>query len=555
MAKNKKAETKTTASIGKGVLLSVTLANVRTTGTNPRKHFNDEDIEELALSIKSVGLLQPIVCMKAEDDFIFTLICGERRYRAALKAGLVEVPGIVYDPLPDDVVFEMQITENLQRKDINSMEESNAFAELVKRGLKTPEQIADKLGVSTKYIYDRLALQKVIPAVQENILKGTISISHGKQFARLQVKDQVELWDNLFLGDDDDNGNPLVHEDVSIAEMRNSINESFSRKLSNAIFETSDPTLIKKAGACTACPKRSGCNKLLFDDIHQEDICFDKGCYQSKIDAHLEKLFDSLTSEEKTVVKINAGYSSITQSPKDALAMSEWSESAKSNVLGLIVQGSPWKPEWKLGAVIPIKLRAIEQDDEDTDDDEGETPAYGISRLVGESSSPSNKQLGVDWQEVLLRRLDEQVINFFICNPTMKIRSVIIENCVSEFRNLNDDTATLIAEKFKWEIVREKKSWQTEPCEDFRKTALNAIEKNDYSNGILLDLTHFFTVLNSYDESITYGDFQDFQEAEGLFFHLGINLRDEIKKINEEAGCEEIEIPEPEKQEAEEETE
>ena len=133
---------------------------VKQSETNPRKEFNQEALQELAESIKKIGLIQPITVSKVGDDYC--VICGERRLRAAKLAGLETITAIVHENLEEDVILEMQIIENMQRKNINPMEESDAFQVLVKRGISTPEMIADKLGTSTKYVYDRLKLQEAI---------------------------------------------------------------------------------------------------------------------------------------------------------------------------------------------------------------------------------------------------------------------------------------------------------------------------------------------------------------------------------------------------------
>lgn len=328
--------------------------------TNPRKVFDDIEIHELAESLKKHGMIQPVAVREDADGY--ELIFGERRVRAALIAGMEEIPANVYpEDLNADILFEMQIIENLQRKNINAMEESDAFAKLITKKIDTAEQIADKLGVSAKYVYDRLALQKILPEVQDEIRNGRLTISHGKQFARLREEDQRNLWKSI--------SENINDAGILLSDLKRKIAGIFSLRLSDAAFSTSDPKLVAKAGSCDKCQKRSGCNQLLFDDIQEDDICFDKNCYQQKEKAHAENVIKQLESEGEKVVRIAAGWMSKVDLPEGVIGYDEWDscKEGDAHAIGVVVIANPYATS-KVGEYLPIWLRSIEEDNDDRED-------------------------------------------------------------------------------------------------------------------------------------------------------------------------------------------
>lgn len=344
-----------------GALHSIPLAYIIPSPTNPRKNFNEEQLQELATSIKQVGIMQPIVVHVSEGDG-YDLISGERRYRAAMIAGLEEIPAMVYPRLPDHVVFELQITENLQRADINPMEESDAFHELTRRGMTTADDIAKRLGKSTKYVYDRLSLQRCILDVQDMIRSGQLPIAHAKQFAKLNMDDQQQLFDALAKG-----------APVALSDLKRKIDEQFSFVLDQAPFNIKSPNLVPKAGSCTTCPKRSGCNQLLFDDVSSKDICFDRACYDNKVQAHIEKEIAELQAAGMTVHRVAASYGTEIEG---VLTRSDWEEVTPEDdeyedckTVGVIVDVPTWSPTYKIGQVVKIEVNQDKDEDEDDDDD------------------------------------------------------------------------------------------------------------------------------------------------------------------------------------------
>ena len=151
----------------------------------PRKNFDPEKLQELSDSIRQYGVLQPLLVQKEKD--YYKIIAGERRWRAARLAGLTEIPVIVKEFTPQDSMA-VSLIENLQRQNLNPMEESMAYQKLLAEFSMTQEQIAEKLGKSRSAIANSLRLQNLPEAVQKSISEGMISMGHAKVLLGLDDK-------------------------------------------------------------------------------------------------------------------------------------------------------------------------------------------------------------------------------------------------------------------------------------------------------------------------------------------------------------------------------
>jgi ParB family transcriptional regulator, chromosome partitioning protein len=151
----------------------------------PRTHFDEADTAELAASIAMHGVLQPIV-VRASADGGYELIAGERRLRAARLAGLTHIPAVIRDSA-DGEQLELALVENLQRQDLNAIEEAGAYRELVDRFALSHEDVARKVGKSRVAISNALRLLDLTPETREAIADGRISEGHGRALAALTV--------------------------------------------------------------------------------------------------------------------------------------------------------------------------------------------------------------------------------------------------------------------------------------------------------------------------------------------------------------------------------
>ena len=156
----------------------IEIGKIKTNPNQPRKHFDEEGLNELAASIKIHGVIQPIV-LNDNGDGTYLIIAGERRYRASKIAGLKEVPAIIKN-YTDKQVKEIAIIENLQREDLNPVEAARAIKQLMEEYKLTQEAVAERIGKSRSNIANTLRLLTLYPEVLDMIEKGSLSAGHAR---------------------------------------------------------------------------------------------------------------------------------------------------------------------------------------------------------------------------------------------------------------------------------------------------------------------------------------------------------------------------------------
>ena len=161
----------------------------------PRKKFDEEAIEELAQSIKQYGIIQPIiVCRK--DDY-YQIIAGERRWRAAKKAGIREVPVVVKE-YTDKEIAEISLIENIQREDLNPIEEAKSYKRLIDEYKLTQEELSERVSKSRTEIANKMRLLKLHDEVQKMLISGALSAGHARALLGLEVKkDQLKAANEI----------------------------------------------------------------------------------------------------------------------------------------------------------------------------------------------------------------------------------------------------------------------------------------------------------------------------------------------------------------------
>jgi ParB/RepB/Spo0J family partition protein len=279
--------------------------------SNPRKHFDDTYIAELADSIKSHGLIQPITVRPLSLDALFAfnrgrhenderptyeIVVGECRWRAAKLAGLHEIPAF-WRELDDKQVLEIQVIENLQRRDVHEIEEAEGYQALIARHGYTADEIAAKIGKSRSYVYGRLKFTALCRDVRESFFAGKLDGSTALLIARipgeaLQKKAAKEVINGY-------NGEPLSHRAA-----KQHIHSRYTLSLKQATFRPDDATLLPAAGACSACPKLSGNFRDLFNDIEAADVCTDPDCFEAKRQARRDQL---IANAEKRKIPVYLG--------------------------------------------------------------------------------------------------------------------------------------------------------------------------------------------------------------------------------------------------------
>lgn len=164
-------------------ILEVPVEDIRPNPHQPRMLIRDDELVELALSIQTHGVLQPLIVTREGDGY--QLVAGERRWRAAKLAGLTTVPVIVKDLAPQQTL-ELALVENLQRKDLNPLEEAGAYRQLIEEFGLTHEEVAQRVGKSRVAVTNTLRLLKATDAVKEALLNGRIGEGHARALLALE---------------------------------------------------------------------------------------------------------------------------------------------------------------------------------------------------------------------------------------------------------------------------------------------------------------------------------------------------------------------------------
>ena len=180
-----------TASPIKTGLVMVPLEQIQAAPKQPRTHFDAEKLDELAQSIARDGLLQPIV-LRLVDDNEYTIIAGERRYRAAHRAGLHEIPAIIKETTAAQA-FEWAVIENIQREDLNPIEEAQAYQLLKEASGCSQEELAQRLGKSRVAVANALRLLKLSNAIKRYLEQGDLSSGHARALLMAPTQTQLGL--------------------------------------------------------------------------------------------------------------------------------------------------------------------------------------------------------------------------------------------------------------------------------------------------------------------------------------------------------------------------
>jgi ParB family transcriptional regulator, chromosome partitioning protein len=173
----------------------IEIAELQAGKFQPRRRFDDASLAELSASIKAQGIMQPIVVRKLSTGK-HEIIAGERRFRAARLAGLTEVPVIVKD-VDDRTALTLALIENLQRQDLNAIEEALGLQRLIAEFSFTHEQAADAVGKSRSAVSNLLRLLELAAPVQDRVIAGTLEMGHARALAPLPKDKQVMLAENI----------------------------------------------------------------------------------------------------------------------------------------------------------------------------------------------------------------------------------------------------------------------------------------------------------------------------------------------------------------------
>ncbi len=189
-------ETKSSKEKIKVGVVAIPLKQIITNPYQPRTNFIDENIAELAESIKNLGIIQPITVRKVKDDK-FQLIAGERRLRASKKVGLKTIPSFIKNS-NDDEMLEIALVENIQRKDLDPIEIGLSLKRLIEELSLTQDQLSKKLGKKRSTISNYVRLLKLDPIIQTGIRDGFLSMGHGRSIINIEDKNiQLKVYKEI----------------------------------------------------------------------------------------------------------------------------------------------------------------------------------------------------------------------------------------------------------------------------------------------------------------------------------------------------------------------
>jgi ParB family transcriptional regulator, chromosome partitioning protein len=284
---------------------NVSLSLLNVSKTNPRRTFEETALKELAESIRSQGILSPLLVRPLTENG-FEIVFGERRYRAAQLAEQETVP-VRIKQMSDAEALEAQLVENLIRAEIHPMEEAQGFRALL--NLEEPkysiEQIAAKIGKTPVFVAARLKLTDLVPAALEAFYADEIGVGHALLLAKLPADQQEQALTACFKEVYNGSQKP-ARILLPVRNLQFWIDSNILLVLKDAPFNKREAELVPTAGSCADCPKRTGHNKLLFgDDLgRQGDRCTDPTCYQAKVSAHVAQT----VAAKPELVQISTAY-------------------------------------------------------------------------------------------------------------------------------------------------------------------------------------------------------------------------------------------------------
>ncbi len=200
---------------GSSSINEIEISKIKPNPDQPRRHFDEEALAELAVSIKQLGVIQPIALRKVSDDE-YIIIAGERRYRASQLAGLTAIPAYIRT-LEDESVMEMALIENIQREDLNSIEVALAYQNLLEKNNLTQEQLSERIGKKRTTIANYLRLLKLPAEIQMGIKDKKMDMGHARALVTLaDPTHQLKLYELI------------VNEGLSVRRI-----EEIARKLNN----------------------------------------------------------------------------------------------------------------------------------------------------------------------------------------------------------------------------------------------------------------------------------------------------------------------------------
>ena len=243
-------------------IVNVRLDELRSNPYQPRKVFDEEALKELSDSIKEHGVFQPIIVKKSIKGY--EIIAGERRVKASRLAGLTEIPAIIRD-FNDQEMMEIALLENLQRENLNAIEEATAYKKLQETLAVTQEELAKRLGKSRSHITNMIGILSLPQNIQDEISKNNVSMGHARVLSKLSdASQQQTLLDKI------------INEGISVRELENltqspevkKVNPQVKKTIQNTEYLYLQEELSEKLGTKVIIKK----NKIEISFVNNNDL-------------------------------------------------------------------------------------------------------------------------------------------------------------------------------------------------------------------------------------------------------------------------------------------
>lgn len=424
----------------------IPLSAIYPSNTNPRKRFNETDLQELAESIKQHGVMQPILvrptnvkAVKAGTDqhFIYEIVAGERRYRASKLAGEETIPAIERE-LNDLETLQLQIIENLQRSDLHPLEEAQGFKALLdNKDAKSwnADQLAEKIGKSRSYIYASLKLCELSTYAQDMFLDGKFGRETALLIARIPGAKMQEQA-----------AKEIINSELSYRRTKDLIRNNYTMDLNRAPWDKISETLYPAAGSCLSCKKRTGNYPELFPDIESPDVCTDTACFAAKKVAYAKDLIATNPrvihgEQAKEVAPYGVG-SYVTGGYSSSLSSNRMGGHSADELLGddapapyiLIDDQNNTKPVYKIEEVETLMKQKLEEKIASGDIviQPKEKSAYEIEREALQEKQAEETQ----------RRL--HIFNRVAPSISQQHQAVILRMAIDELKESNTDFAPVL---------------------------------------------------------------------------------------------------------------
>lgn len=270
------------------------ITTVQPSTDNHRKTFNDASLQELAESIREVGVLQAIA-VRPHTAGGYEIIYGERRYRASLLAGAKTIKGTVYNNITDDEAEDMSLSENLQREEVRPTEEAKAFKRLLEKGRYDIYSLAGRFGRSEKYIYTRLKLNELYAPIGELLDNDTITISVAEEISTYEPTIQKDVYEKHLKEGNGDNWT-----DYTLHLFKRHFEKCYTTDLEQYKFDKTE---------CKACVHNAA-NYNLFAEHNGCGHCTNRKCLEAKNAAFVAKETEKLLKSDPKLVVARPYYGS-----------------------------------------------------------------------------------------------------------------------------------------------------------------------------------------------------------------------------------------------------